>query len=281
MLTDGTTVLSSSESDWKGIRLTVRRRSDFEATDVAFDQHVVVMQRRGTVDLEVREAGKWLRTVLRPGMVSFYPAGWTFSARLSEPAEFVVLWVDQAFAAQVLKQDENGEADLKPFRGVDDSLVRSVMENLHEAVQRRTDDRAYVESLAVSLVRHLARRGRPDDSVLRPRVHGGLTRTVVRRVVEFMEAHLSEEISLQQMADVAGLSQYHFARQFKVTLGVAPYAYLRERRLDRARELLLAGGETIAEIASRTGFCDQSHLSAHFKRRFGASPRAFVRRLRV
>ncbi len=276
-LAGGTTILSSAECEWDGIRLTVRRREQFEEEDVAFDRHVVVLQKRGTVDLEVREDGRWQRTVIRPGMVSFYPAGWQFSARLTEPAEFVALWVDPGFASRVLQ--DGGKESLVPFRGVEDPLIRGVMEAMHEAVRRRTADRAYAEALAGSLVQHLARRGRQQQAPDLPRVQGGLTRSVVRRVVDFMEAHLADDLSLEQLAEVAGLSQFHFARQFKVTLGVAPYAFLRERRLDRARDLLVRGEGTIAEIASRTGFCDQSHLSAHFKRRFGASPRAFVRGL--
>jgi AraC family transcriptional regulator len=80
----------------------------------------------------------------------------------------------------------------------------------------------------------------------------------------------------EQMAAVAHLSPYHFARQFKAATGLSPHQYLIARRIERAKHLLQADDEVcLAEVAQRVGFFDQSHFSSHFKRIVGVTPRQF------
>jgi AraC family transcriptional regulator len=78
------------------------------------------------------------------------------------------------------------------------------------------------------------------------------------------------------MAAVARLSPYHFARQFKAATGLPPHQYVIARRVERAKQLLQAGtGHSIAEVAARAGFSDQSQFSRHFKRLVGVTPGQF------
>jgi AraC family transcriptional regulator len=78
------------------------------------------------------------------------------------------------------------------------------------------------------------------------------------------------------MAAVARLSPYHFARQFKAATGVPPHQYVITRRVERAKELLQAGADlSLAEVASRAGFSDQSVFCRHFKRAVGVTPGQF------
>jgi AraC family transcriptional regulator len=95
-------------------------------------------------------------------------------------------------------------------------------------------------------------------------------------VVEYVEEHLDAGLTLGQMAAVARLSAYHFARQFKGATGLPPHQYVITRRVERAKQLLQAGaGLSLAEVAAHAGFCDQSQFSHHFKRLVGVTPRQF------
>jgi AraC family transcriptional regulator len=96
-------------------------------------------------------------------------------------------------------------------------------------------------------------------------------------VIEFMNDRASEDISLHAIAAVAELSPFHFARLFKKSTGVSPHQYLIQCRLERAKRFLLQSSASIADVALRSGFCDQSHFTAHFKRAFGFTPKAFLR----
>jgi AraC family transcriptional regulator len=105
---------------------------------------------------------------------------------------------------------------------------------------------------------------------------GVLSRRKLRSVVEYILENLDGSPRLEQMAAVARLSPSHFARQFKATTGLAPHQYVIARRLERAQHLLKSDDEVgLAEVAARAGFADQSHLSFHFKRIVGVTPKQF------
>jgi transcriptional regulator of acetoin/glycerol metabolism/AraC-like DNA-binding protein len=133
--------------------------------------------------------------------------------------------------------------------------------------QARSDalhTRPRLDSLAT-----LRRRAQP----LPPR--GGLPPGAMRRVREHVEAHLSESIDLAELAAIAGLSVYHFARAFKQSAGVAPHHYLVHRRIERAQEMLARSELPLSGIALATGFSDQSHLARHFRQMLGMTPGQF------
>ena len=131
--------------------------------------------------------------------------------------------------------------------------------------------RGHGEILTVHLLRHLSaprrfQRGRD----------GVLPRGRLRAVVEYIEEHLRGCPSLAQMAAVVGLNPYHFARQFKASTGLPPHQYVIARRAERAKQLLQAGAAvSLAEVALRAGFCDQSQFTRHFKRLVGVTPGQF------
>jgi AraC family transcriptional regulator len=133
----------------------------------------------------------------------------------------------------------------------------------------------YAESLVQSLALHLLR-NYSSLTVTHERAPGGATREL-RRALAFIDEHIDQSLTLTDLAAVAGLSSSYLIRQFKHTTGLAPHQYLIRRRVERAKELLVAGKLTIAEVAATVGFADQSHLNRHFKRLLGVSPREVVR----
>ena len=86
---------------------------------------------------------------------------------------------------------------------------------------------------------------------------------------------MSESMDLAELAAIAGLSVYHFARAFKQTAGVPPHHYLVHRRIERAQEMLARSGLPLSEIALAVGFSDQSHLARHFRQTLGVTPGQF------
>jgi AraC-like DNA-binding protein len=108
-----------------------------------------------------------------------------------------------------------------------------------------------------------------------PPAHGGLSPGAMRRVQEYVEAHLGESIDLAMLASVAGLSIHHFARGFKQSTGVTPHHYLTGKRVERAQDMLAHTTLSLSEIAYAVGFSDQSHLARHFRQMFGVTPGQF------
>jgi len=109
------------------------------------------------------------------------------------------------------------------------------------------------------------------------RVRGRLAPWQLRRATEYIMAHLSEAVGLQDLAAVVGLSQAQFGRAFKASTGLSPHQWQLNARISKAKELLLSGSLTQAEIALVTGFVEQSHFCRVFRRMVGATPGAWQR----
>ena len=117
--------------------------------------------------------------------------------------------------------------------------------------------------------------GSNDKSNAPALASGGLAPRALARVRDYIEAHLAENIELQALADLTGLSRFHFARMFKQSVGTPPHCYLMRRRLERAQRLLAESNLSINQIALESGFGEQSHFSRRFRLLFGMTPRAF------
>jgi AraC family transcriptional regulator len=98
-----------------------------------------------------------------------------------------------------------------------------------------------------------------------------LGKDVLRRIKDYVQAHIDEPIEVAALAGIGGRSPFHFSRVFARSVGVTPHRYVVHLRLQRALELVREGGCSLAEIAARTGFADQSHLSRWVRRVHGVS----------
>ncbi len=105
-----------------------------------------------------------------------------------------------------------------------------------------------------------------------PTITGGLAPVALRNVLEYIEAHLGEPLLLCDLAAQASLSEYHFARMFRQSMGVAPHQFVMQRRMARAKALLLNSNRSLTDIALACGFNSASHFSNRFKAAKGITP---------
>ncbi|RJF99335.1 helix-turn-helix transcriptional regulator [Noviherbaspirillum saxi] len=108
-----------------------------------------------------------------------------------------------------------------------------------------------------------------------PVLKGGLAPAIRRRMADYIEASLDQQITLGMLAAIACMSEYHLARMFRISFGMPPYAWIAARRIDRARELLKTSTLPLQHIADACGYADLSHFSHRFRDSVGASPRQF------
>lgn len=101
---------------------------------------------------------------------------------------------------------------------------------------------------------------------------GGLAPAVRQRLADYIESLLDQPLSLGELAGVAELSEYHLARMFRISFGMAPYAWIAARRIDRARQLLLDPRLSLQQVAAACGYADTSHFSHRFRAAVGAAP---------
>src|SRR5262249_39770211 len=131
--------------------------------------------------------------------------------------------------------------------------------------------------VAVHLIRHVLAPVRPARGR-----DGRLPRARLRSVVDYIEGHLEAGPTLEQLATFAHLSPFHFARQFKAATGLPPHQYVIARRVERAKQILERDRDlSLANVAARAGFTDQSQFCQHFKRLVGVTPRQFRTTARI
>jgi AraC family transcriptional regulator len=169
--------------------------------------------------------------------------------------------------------------DLTAYVGpVEDRLVRLGTDLLAEVRDPGIGGRLFAETLAQQAAIFIRRRfvSGSADSLrgIPPQASMG-----IRRVKAFMRQELSRDLPLEELARVAGLSRFHFIREFRRATGESPHRYLMNLRVLRAEKLLRTKGRTLslAQVAADTGFFDQSHLTRHFRRTLGTTPAALLR----
>lgn len=128
-------------------------------------------------------------------------------------------------------------------------------------------DDLFAETLGLMTVLNLQR-----TTAEPPVGHPALARGALARVVDYVEAHLGDQVSLEDLAAAAGLSRYHFNRAFKAASGESPYQYVLRRRIETAQSLLAKQGSSVEQVAAAVGFRNASYFQKMFKARVGLNP---------
>jgi AraC family transcriptional regulator len=161
----------------------------------------------------------------------------------------------------------------------EDSNLKATLQKLQTVLDGSgIDDHAYAETLGLLLLWELRLAADPKYSQSNP-VRGGLTAPQLRRIKEFVDAHISKGIGISELAGLVGLSQFHFIRAFKHSVGLSPYQYVLSARISVAKEMLSKSDLSIADVARAVGFSDASQLNRVFQKLIGVTPTAFRREI--
>jgi AraC family transcriptional regulator len=139
----------------------------------------------------------------------------------------------------------------------------------------RPTDPLFTDSLGVAFLTALMAHDNRSEG--RTPLKGGLAPWRLRRAIDYLRGNLAGGANLTKVAELVGLSKSHFCREFKASTGLAPHTWLLHARIDHAKDQLLAGRLSIAEVALELGFADQSHLTRTFTRMEKTSPAAWMR----
>jgi AraC family transcriptional regulator len=248
----------------------------------AVEVHELVLVKSGGYRIEMREVGtsRWQHFDVAPGEICVLGAGaaphemcWR-SSTPGSTIEVVDLYLDPV-ALRV-----GGEGVALPevpahWRVLSDPLLKQLLLELGGALSEPGSEEDLFGGVATQLIG--LQLGRAHSEVKRfqqPR-RGGLTPVALRRVREFIAAHLRQGVRLEQLAAVAGLSCYHFARSFKLSTGLSPHAFVVRCRIEEAKRLLTGTTLPVAEVARRTGFNGPSQLSTRFRAMTEQTPSAY------
>jgi AraC family transcriptional regulator len=271
---------TSKPLGWSGVRAEhLIDPADAEVDLPPTTHHWLVLNYRPASSFSLQFGGQERTEDGPPGSVILIPAGYPSRWRWSGAGESTHILVEPPLLLRVAAEALDLNPDrvtLPPVAVLSYPEVASAMQALDAELRAGgPGGRLVAESLGNVLAVHLLRRfAGSGPAAVQP--GGVLPRHRLRAVIEYIDEHLGAELSLDDLAAVARLSPYHFARLFKNSTGLPPHQYVIARRVERAKELL--GGRDVlplAEIALETGFSSQSHFARHFKRLVGVTPRLF------
>lgn len=211
-----------------------------------------------------------------PGALCIMPQGASSEWEITDSFDFVHLYVSDQELRRLFCETFDRDARLMVIPETtfgEAPRLSAALGLLAEATER--GERLLAEQALTAAVGHLFLDPRYGEQ--RPlAVRGGLAPVVRRRLIEHIDASLDCTITLQDLAVLAGLSEFHLQRMFRVSCGVSPHVFVLYRRIERARHML-AGNEPIAQIATACGFSSQSHMTRMFKTVTGTTPSAYRR----
>ena len=272
----GTHIAWSSAHAWSGLVLEKFVHDEFETPEFVIDQHCLVLHVSPAVNVEHKIHGVYRRFLHGPGNICLFSAGTPRQIRSTEPHAVLALAISPGLIGRSV--GEPGLAQrltLVEHRELRDGRIQHILRGLElEAEDGYPSGALFGESLGLGLARHLSKTY-AIDRPCRSETKGGMAPRALRRVVDYIESNLHEDIRLSALASVAGLSEYRFAHNFKGTTGSPPYRYVMTLKIARAKQLLRETKLSVTEIGQALGFTRASRFSSAFGRFTGTTPSAY------
>ena len=268
--------LSSSSVRWAGLAV-----EDYSIPECIIQRHEHIenflhVVLRGSVKYEVVTRGKTLQFDANPGTTFILPRGTIDEVRWRGATHRVAVAIHRSLLTGALDETAH-ESDIElteHWNLTDPNIVAVLLAMTTDLDGGSPTGRLYGESLANALAvyllnRYTVRRYTPVG------YHGGLPGYRLKRVLDHIGDNLAEDLSLSQLAAVAGMSPHYFAELFRVSTGYAPHRYVLLQRVERAKQSLRGPGRSIIEVGLEAGFQNPSHFARIFRKFVGTSPSRF------
>lgn len=250
--------------------------AEFCGSTVKTPKHVVVFPSAETAKLESLVHGRRREFRFSRGDAIINPAGLFTAPRWDTEIEIVLVGIDPHFMNRAAEQcGSPPRVDLTPRLRFRDPLLEQLATALVQEFERKDlpPDHLYAESLASAFVAHLLKKYSAAGA-RELAARGGLPAQRLRRVIEYIHDNLGAKVTIEAMAELAGLSASHFIALFRQSTGLSPHRYVAARRLEQAIALLKQTSLPIADVALRAGFADQSHLTRTVRSHLNTTPGA-------
>lgn len=270
-------ILCSHSAGWQNVSLEFHCLPAGETPEFSLNHHVVSISMGTKLEVEQTVEGKNHQATVFPGMVFICPIHSPHSFCWNDELQPLTLNLNQSlFDQNAIDLLGTACTELTPQFAIQDELIQQLGLALQaELKSQGSNSRLYAETLANTLAVHLLRHYSTQGHQI-INCKGDLPQHKLRLVLDYINDYLEDELRLQELAAIVQLSQYHFCRSFKQAMGVSPYQYVIQQRVERAKRLLQQGEMTLGSVAIACGFAHQSHLNRHFKRLTGVAPRAWL-----
>lgn len=264
-------------AQWNGISLAHCYHSPCEFQEHQWTQHLIGIGGAGSpAAVEHRLGGTFHQHSYHDHEIMVIPAYVSYWAVWQEPHEFLLLGVAPSFLEKIARESiKASQIELIPQLILVDPLIQQMLLSLHaDMIAEHPTGQLFGDSLAIALAARLLQNHTVWNAQY-PSAQGGLPIYLRDRALEFIESHLDQSFTLDQIAEALGMSVFYFCRQFKQSMGITPHQYVTKRRIERAKELLRHSKLPITEISLQVGFATPSAFSQVFRRVTGMTPKVF------
>jgi AraC family transcriptional regulator len=250
-----------------------------EVSQPALDVHLIVAHLGGPKHVERRSGAARATADISCGDISIIPAGAAYGWSTRGPIDYAHFYLPRARldqAARALFDRTGRDVSLTERFGCRDALLIGLFGAMLAEASEAAPSGLYLETLAEAFVARLLR-GHSNLAVAGAPANYALAPRRLSEVKRHIEANLATEMTLGDLAEVARLSRFHFARAFHRATGSSPYDFIIRRRIETAKDLLQGTRLPIEEVARRTGFASAGYFATRFGKIVGLTPSRFRR----
>jgi AraC family transcriptional regulator len=268
----------STGKQWQDFHFEIQRQPVHDTGEHCHKMHVLTMVTSSTPINQTID-GQSQRNLMGHNNAFILPAGALHRCDWRRDIEFMFVGLDPHVFVQLGQELVNPDCiELIPhFATIEDPLLQGILLTLkQEMMTGGLNTQLFIDQLKTTLVMHLLRSYGVRKAEVKT-YSDGLPRYRLNQAIDYIAAHLDQNLELADLAQQVGMSQFYFSRLFKQSLGITPHQYVIRQRVERAQQLILRGELGLAEIALECGFANQGHLNRHFKRLTGVTPKEIAR----
>jgi AraC family transcriptional regulator len=262
-------VLLASADRWTGIKVEHHILSPSEMPEHLVQEHRLVVNIGKPFKFEWKTGNKWLSKHFETGDFIMLSHGEIHTPRWNKEFEFIAIALSPAYTDEII---ETHDSFFSAQRVISDNLIYNLsLKFLNELKQGNLAGKVFGESLSVAFAIHLAcNYSAKQKKVFAPK--GKLSAVQLHQVIDYAHSNIHQNIGLNDLAKNINISPFHFIRLFKQTIGISPYQFMLQLKIERAKQLIQQSEFSLTSIAYQLGFMDQAHFCNAFKKATGVTP---------